>query len=303
MICRKVICAAVLCWTPSAAAGLATAAEQKFVPGLIASDAGGVPGYELGFKVSRFSLGNALRTVTAMGWIRMEGTEGVFSASLHNGVVIAVPLPKYEGTFRALMDPDKQNDAVRGYLAEAGIPRDQMADVHATTHLSVVGNTNETTHPVPKIDGYSSILERKVRDIPVPDSVAWVDMDEKQRVIREGVYWPPIPARAIQDALHLKEIMSNPDYKKKYLSRLPAGLPQGKVAIRHSSAGMQQGEFEAIGSYDVLEQRRNSEEGLEVVAIVRHFDVNGSEVRLPQERASGMSDYPSAVKKEPQSSR
>jgi hypothetical protein len=87
----------------------------------------------------------------------------------------------------------------------------------------------------------------------VIDSVAWARINEQGKVVSEWVYWPAIPAKALADARRLEELVAS-SAKTGFLARLPAGLPSGKLAIRHSSATAE-GPFEAFASYDVLEKR------------------------------------------------
>ena len=87
---------------------------------------------------------------------------------------------------------------------------------------------------------------------------------------------------------------------------MPAGLPAGKVVIRHSSA-TEEGPFEVYASYDVLQRTESSVpladksrgETRAVSAIVRHFDVDGAELRLPQERRNMGADFPPKPKPAP----
>jgi hypothetical protein len=69
--------------------------------------------------------------------------------------------------------------------------------------------------------------------------------------------------------------------------------------IRHSAATAE-GPFEVYASYDVLERTestlpaRDKDVGdIKVVSVnVRHFDVDGLEIRLPQERRNNGADFP-----------
>jgi hypothetical protein len=195
------------------------------------------------------------------------------------------------------MDPNRHNEQVIHYFVTAGIPRDQVGGVHANTYLSSSGSTMDERPPVPKVEGYASILERKIEKYDVLDSVAWARMDEQGRVVSEWVYWPPIPAKVLADARHLEEQIA--PGKTSFLARLPSGLPPGKVVIRHSSATAD-GPFEVYASYDVLERRESILPGRDkrlgdvpvVSVIVRHFDVDGIELRLPQERRNNGADFP-----------
>jgi hypothetical protein len=198
-----------------------------------------------------------------------------------------------------VMDPDKHNKQVLDYFTAAGVPKDQIGGVHANTYLSSSGSTEDVRPAPPKVDGYASVLDRKIEEYAVVDSVAWARMNEQGRVVSEWVYWPAIPAKAIADARRLDELVRTAG-KTGFLDRLPAGLPSGKVVIRHSSATAE-GPFEAFASYDVLEKRTSSgtaggktpsPPNSSVSVFVRHFDVEGVERHLPQERRNLGADYP-----------
>ena len=84
-----------------------------------------------------------------------------------------------------------------------------------------------------KVDGYASILERKIEKYAVVDSVAWARMDDQGKVHSEWSNWPAISAKVLADARRLEEQVASG--KTEFLAGLPAGLPPGKVVIRHSS--------------------------------------------------------------------
>jgi hypothetical protein len=248
-----------------------------------------------------------MRRLDEHGFAKVVGPEGVFAVDLRNGLAVAVQSRSAnKGEARAddalsktsyVMDPNKHNEQVVDYFIAAGIPQDQVGGVHANTYLSSSGWTNDERPPVPKVEGYASILERKVEKYPVLDSVAWARMDEQGKVVSEWVYWPAIPARALADARRLEEQVA--PGKTEFLARLPSGLPPGKVVIRHSAA-MAEGPFEVYASYDVLERKEStlpardkSQGDARVVSVIaRHFDVNGAELRLPQERRNNGADFP-----------
>jgi hypothetical protein len=203
----------------------------------------------------------------------------------------------------SIRDPVKHNEQVVAYFVAAGVPRDQIGGVHANTYLSSSGSMKDERPAPVKVDGYASILERKILRYSVVDSIAWARMDEQVRVVSEWVYWPAIPAKVLADARRLEELVS--PGKTEFLARLPAGLPAGKVVIRHSSA-TEEGPFEVYASYDVLERKESSlaiadksRSDARVVSVVRHFDVDGAELRLPQERRNLGSDFPPKPKQAP----
>ena len=296
-------------WIAILLTGICAASDTQPKAGIIESDAGGAVGYQHGLKQSRFVTGKESQTVDAAGWSKQVGAEGAFATSLHNGVVLALPNAHAQlgRKSECVTDPDKHNDEVLRYFVAAGIPRDQIAGVHAMTLLSSTGRRGEARASAPKIDGYISVLERKIVDYNVPDSVAWAQMDKGGNIISEGVYWPAIPSSAVRDAKHMKDMLATNADKAKLLAHVPAGLAPGEVVIRHSSAAMQQGSFEVLATYDVMEQRTSPEAVASASArgtrqgsvIMRHFDSDGVERRLPQERRNAEKEYPSPKKTPP----
>jgi hypothetical protein len=283
---------------------------ESLAPGLLRSDEGGAPGYQHSSERSRFMNGAQeaqKRRIEEHGFSKVIGPDGVFAVDLRNGLAVAVQsggankddarAETAEPSASNVMDPDKHNEQVFNYLVSAGIPKDQIGGVHANTYLSASGSGNEERPTVVKVDGYASILERKIGNYPVVDSVAWARMDGEGKVLSEWVYWPAIPSKALEDARRLEEQVA--PGKTDFVARLPAGLPRGKVVIRHSS-GVADGQFEAYASYDVLErtesllpaQDKNQAPARVTSVIVRHFDVRGEEMRLPQERRKNGGDFP-----------
>ena len=189
----------------------------------------------------------------------------------------------------SLLSSGEHNKRVLDYFVQAGLPRDQVAEVHANTYLSASGPTSKASAIQPRVDGYASIVSRKAGDFVVVDSSAWAMMDARARVLSEWVYWPPISSTVIDDARRLNELLNGAN-RSAYLSKLPSVEKTGRVVIRHSSpfAG---GDFKAFASYDVIE-RSGSVERNTASMYVRHFDGDGREFRLPQEMRNLGKDYP-----------
>jgi hypothetical protein len=303
-------------WQPIALAAISLAAcrttetARSLPAGPIQTEPGGASGYQHGWERSRFGSESARgkpSRVEENGFSKVVTADGVFAVQLRNGLAIGVSGGgtdkggKASGTpataDRNVMDPDKHNDRVLDYFLAAGVPRAQVGAVHATTYLSSTGSASEAHPAPPQVDGYASILERVVEGHAVVDSVAWARMSDQGRVLSEWVYWPAIPARALAEARRLDEVLKDPE-RASYMARLPAGLPKGKVVIRHSS-GTVDAPFEAFASYDVVDRKVLSEgvDGREqerqtVSVVVRHFDVEGNERRLPQEERHLSADTP-----------
>lgn len=290
-------------------AGRANAGSHD--PGIIQSDKGGAVGYQHSLERSRFTTGATggdLRRVKEGGFLKLVGPYGVFATDLHNGFVVAVQSGGSDKSeARAgnvvekpgyIMDPDKHNKHVADYFLAAGVPKKQIGSIHANTYLSSSGSAQEVRPAPPTVDGYATVIGRVIEEYPVVDSVAWARMNERGEAVSEWVYWPAIPAKALAEARRLHEILSGPG-KTRFVARLPAGLPEGKIVIRHSSATAQ-GSFEAFASYDVVDRRTFPESAASpssrVSVIVRHFDVDGVERRLPQERRNLGADFPAKEK-------
>ncbi|MGH8475181.1 MAG: hypothetical protein ACRER2_05325, partial [Methylococcales bacterium] len=221
-----------------------------------------------------------------------------------NGAVIAIPnahSTEQQKTVWYTLGADKHNQQVLDYFVAAGIPKDQIGGVYATTSLYASGGADESVVPAPqpKIAGWQSVLGRVINGVPVVDSLAWARMNDQGKVISEWLYWPAIPSKAMDEARQLSAKISQEGERAAFLSRLPHDLPPGKVVIRHSAAS-DLGPFEVFASYDVVERRMLSEsigpssaDGMiPAVSIVRHFDVKGNERKLAQEGRRLRGDLP-----------
>ncbi len=231
-----------------AALGAGAAAVQA-AEGAIASDRGGANGYQHSIDRSRFLTGaNAaqMRPVEEFGFAKVMGPRGVFATNLRNGLVIATQNNGMDKSDAApeqdepkaehLLNPDKHNAMVMDYLLAAGVPRDQVAGVHATTYLAASGSGEEAATVHRKVQGYASILERTVGGkFAVPESVAWARFDGESRSITEWVYWPPIPAEAIEEARRLEELTAGRAVKARGAANM-SNTPTGSVVIRHFDA-------------------------------------------------------------------
>lgn len=277
--------------------------------GVIAPDPGGAAGYQHGIDHSKFSVGGGQRYVNEFGLLKVVGAEGVFAVDAANGLAMAIPNAHSSRGQQAAwfsQSPDQHNQLVMNYLVGAGIPKEQVGGVLATTSLAANAGGDQVPAPQPKIGGYQSILDRKIGEIPVIDSVAWARMDDQGTVLAEWVYWPAIPGRAIAEASRMRETLARDADKKTFLAKLPAGLPPGNVVIRHSSA-TSTGAFAAMASYDVQERRSPPEPNAQAgqtgssraIMIIRHFGADGNELRLPQEQRNIGADYPTAKRPPP----
>jgi hypothetical protein len=277
---------------------------------VITPDQGGAAGYQHGIDHSKFSVGAGQHYVNEFGLLKVVGTEGVFAVDVANGLAVAIPNAHSTrgqlGTWFS-QSPDQHNQLVMNYLVGAGIPKEQVAAVHASTSLAARASGEQVPAPEPKIGGYQSILDRKIGDIPVIDSVAWARLDDQGAVLAEWVYWPAIPGRVIAEASHMRETMARDADKKSFIAKLPPGLPPGNIVIRHSSA-TSTGAFVAKASYDVQERRplpkpnaqpSDTTSGVRAIIIIHHFDADGNEFRLPQEQRNIGADFPTEKRPPP----
>jgi len=271
--------------------------------GLIAAGPGGAAGYQHGIERSHFIVGAGRRSVTEFGFVKVVGSVGSFAVDAVNGAVIALPHARSAEQQKDVwytLGSHKHDEQVVAYFTAAGIPRDQIGDVHATTSMYASGGERDSSAAQPKIAGWQSILQRVVvGGIPVIDSVAWARLNDEGKVITELVYWPPVPGKAIDDARRLRAKLSDESARAAFLAHLPRDLPSGNVVIRHSSITAN-GPFEVFASYDVVDHRTSveytspsgSSRIVLAASVVRHFDIDGNERKLPQERRSPSGDFP-----------
>jgi hypothetical protein len=239
-----------------------------------------VPGYEHRFEHSKFSIGETRRHKRQNRFDRIEGTNGVFAVHLRNGSVLAIPNADAPSLRVSRFGPTAQehNAWVLQYFSAAGLPRDQTEGVHAASMIDITGSMDKRQAQM-QLVAYYSILERAVDGIPVVDSFAWARVNADGEVVSEAVYWPSIPNHVLAEAKRLRNLIEDPDSRATYESRLGTGHSGGDVVIRHASAEVNT-DFEALASYDVTVRSGTDS------SFTRHFDVNGTERRLPQERFS-----------------
>jgi hypothetical protein len=103
-------------------------------------------------------------------------------------------------------------------------------------------------------------------------------------------------------------MLENPVKRRALESQVPTNAAPGTVTIRHSSANEDQ--FEAFASVDIKVRVRalgprtaapnkSRESPTGGAVIVKHFDINGNEQFLPQEKLNLQAMYPE-TKKEPE---
>jgi hypothetical protein len=269
--------------------------------GVIEAEPGGIPGYQHGIDRSKFDPGANRSEKNEFGFTKVVGSNGTFGVDLRNGLAAGLPNARSksgEAEKWYSRTPAEHNAAVLDYFTRGGIRPEQVAAVHATMSLTASGEREQRALTPPTVAGYQSVLHRQADGISVSDSVAWARMNDDGAVIAEWVYWPAIPAAVVADANKMRAMVGNDADKSAFTAHLPPNLPAGNVVIRHSSAASD-GPFEIFASYDVPEriaspsQDAQHQEGHGVL-VVRHFDVNGRERKLPQELPKLTADYPTA---------
>jgi hypothetical protein len=255
--------------------------------GTIAAPAGGAAGYQHGVTRSGF-IQNASSSTEQHGYVKSTSKEGTLAANRQDGSTFAIPsahaenlrLPPYGNSV-------EEHDAfVKNYFLERGLPADQIGGVRGMTMLEATGAVG-TTPVVPRIIAYYTVIQRAVDGIQVPDSFAWARVNSRGEVVSEGAYWPALPRQALDEARQLRALLDDPAQREAYASKLPTSARTGALAIRHSAATLG-GTFQALATFDVAVPtafvRTQTASGASREILVRHFDANGIEQTLPQEK-------------------
>ncbi|MCK6535442.1 MAG: hypothetical protein L6Q84_20910 [Polyangiaceae bacterium] len=244
------------------------------------------PGYQHTFAASRFKPGGSVHEKQELGFVKTAGEQGVFATFAHNGAVLATPnsdAPSLAAPPPA-GGPEGHNTRVVGYFVAAGLPKNQIDAVGASSEHFLSGGPEGGR--AERFVAWYTVLRRQISGTPVPDSVAWARFSADDDVVAETVYWPPIPAAVLQEAESLKAAASAPAWVQTVADKLPKGATgPGKVVIRHTSFA-HRGTFWARAAYDV-----NYKSG--GFATTRHFDSAGNEFKTPEEQQT----YPDASTK------
>ena len=144
-----------------------------------------IPGYRHTVAKSRFFAGESLARVKPVeenGFVKYQGINGVLATDEKTGLTLAVQSARQDKASRtplksvdsvSLLNPEEHNKRVLDYFIQSGLPRDQVALVHANTYLSASGPTSKAISMQPRVDGYASIVSRKAGEFVVADSIAW----------------------------------------------------------------------------------------------------------------------------------
>ena len=267
--------------------------RQPPTAGPIRTEDGGAAGYQHGPDRSRVNLGDDRRTVDERGFLKIVSATATFAVDASNGAAATIPnasrLAALEDAAPRPLDPRQHNQQVVDYFVAAGIPKEQVAGVDALTLLAARGETRSSQSPQPEVVGYQSALKRSIGGVAVADSVAWARLTDRNEILSEAVYWPALPRAVVADAAELQRRLNDAQQRQSFLTILPAGLPEGQVVIHHSPATAR-GEFQAVATYDVAAPvyapvpAGAGRIDRPVSWVVRHFDLQGREIRLPHEQ-------------------
>lgn len=271
--------------------------------GLIPAAAGGTAGYQHGPEGSLFAVGQHARRAVQYGYLKQTGDEGTLAISQGNGSVFGVPNARASSLrvppFGA--SPQDHDAFVKNYFVKLGLPADHVAEVRGMTLLEANGRSDETTRTIPRITAYYSVVKRVINRIPVPDSFAWARANSEGRIVQEAVYWPALPRDVVAEAERFKDMLSDDERRRAFQSRIPADISQATLAIRHAS--VTEDHFETFASLDVTIRSSPAAVQLDAMqkaasssvggaAVIRHFDINGTERFLPQETFDLKDRYP-----------
>ncbi len=259
--------------------------------GTIPAPAGGAAGYQHGPEHTHVVVGEHRKTAERYGYLRMVGDQGTLATNIANGSTFAAAAP---GSSAVSLPPfgngyEDHDKFVKDYFEKLGLPAEQVASVRAMTMVEAHGPSTEVGRAVPRITAYYSALQRMVEGVPVSDSFAWARANSRGDVVQEGVYWPAMPSDVVKQVHQFRELLADPHRLEAFKSRL--GLPggEGSVVIRHSAATAGDA-FESFASYDVsfhvptsASEQKTPAPGT-TVTVTRHFDLNGTERFLPQEK-------------------
>lgn len=241
-----------------------------------------IDGYVHEWHRSRLALGASVVDVIENGWEKKVGSWGVFALHRPNGYSAGDQRPGSPALDRGPYGSDaaKHNAQVRSYFVASGLVASQIGSVRRwPPGWPRSRGRVPPPQPAELADHYYTHLGRALDRIPVVDSFAWARMNEDGVVVCEGVYWPPLPRKVADEAVTLAARLADGNTLCAFREKLPAG--PGRVTVRHSSFAPESASqpFEAYAVYDIKTSTASGP------GAVRHFDADGAEVRLPQERS------------------
>ena len=275
--------------------------------GAIAAAPGGVDGYQHGLAGDKFAVGRQPRRFDEHGYFKSVGDGGTLAIRRGNGSAFGVPSAGAAGLHMAPYgkSPQEHDTFVRDYFAALGLPAAQVGAVRGMTLLEAAGRSDEARRSLPKVTAYYTVLERRAGNVAVPDSFAWARANADGSIAHEGVYWPALPPAVVADAGAFAKLLADPQRRNAFQARLPEALrgSAGSLTIHHAGAG--EDGFEAFASFDIpthvslelgrrpalLAGQRSPTAG---ATVLRHFDMDGVEHVLPQERTNLQDRYPAS---------
>jgi hypothetical protein len=231
-----------------------------------------VKGYRHDPSVSRFKLGPGIYSESTAIGSRYVGSKGAILITT-TGATIAVPNADsgVEAAGPLSTDPAVHTAAVLAYFGAAGLPPAQIAGTRISTFMAATGSTSDQVAPIPKLVGYSTVIDRQVGGVRISGSYAWARLNANGDVMAEEVYWPDLPAAVVSEAAQMQMAMGTAANKSALMAKLPArwALAENQVVIRHSPH--YQVTFEA---YAAVEVRTQSQPG------PAWYDLNGQQLLL-----------------------
>ncbi|GMV16905.1 MAG: hypothetical protein AMXMBFR56_51290 [Polyangiaceae bacterium] len=190
------------------------------------------PGYQHSLANSEFDVGPSLTQKVVAGRIDVtQGNYGTFSR-WPLGQVAALPNADAPVKLRApLRNPDQHTQRVRAYLVKAGVPEDQIATVN--NHAIMSGGGPTTTPELHgALESYTTVLSRSIKGVPIAESFAWAALADDGAVITESVWWPPVPATVVEEALGIGADIASGAFSQK------TGVQDAGTVIVHHTIGM-----------------------------------------------------------------
>ena len=277
---------------------VSSAPREWRTQGMIPAPTGGAPGYQHGPQHTRVVVGDHRKTSERYGYLIMAGDQGTMSTNIADGSTFAAAAPSSAGMLlpRFAGSYEDHDRFVKDYFVTLGLPSEQVGSVRTMTMLEAHGRSEDVGRTIPQVTAYYSALQRTVEGIPVIDSFAWARVNSRGEVVQEGVYWPAIPSDVLQQVHQFREMLADPKRLEAFKSRLTVPAGEGVIVIRHSSATGNHA-FESFASYDVslhlspIPSTQKMPMPGTTVTVTRHFDLNGAERFLPQEKLNLSSRY------------
>lgn len=284
----------VFCVVPALLFGCQSPPEPKGIEradsvAAAVADGDSVPGYIHKQVDSLFNVGPHSVDVSEAGYLKSVGDYGVFGTRPSNGLVMAIPNGDAPTTQLGPLtsNPDAHNSRVLSYFVAAGLPQDQVLRVRISAAMRSIGQTSDpaATAPATVFDSYSSVLDRGIGGVRVVGSYAWARFNENNEVSAEEIYWPQLPGSAIDEANSLAQLVADPVRVQLFRDQFGLGKAKLEVVIRHTDSTIDS-PFEARGVIDAMFSTGMG------TSYIRHFTMDGSELRFPQERAGLLPSTP-----------